>query len=151
MYTPGRNPMKNRRPASRGHTLVEVVISMLLIALVFSLSMPAFLTGKMAIGRSERRDAAADAIHRLSEELKEFVTADRTIVDGPGTGSDGWSLPGDRSGTWALAPGTHDLEPATWAAALMPYQGTLSYMVTIRATPSGPEPNVSFRVAWTEP
>jgi prepilin-type N-terminal cleavage/methylation domain-containing protein len=140
---------KTRRP--RGHTLVEVVIAMLLIAIMTTLVLPTFLTGRISAGRSERRDAAADAVHRLSEELKNYVTADRSLVNGSGTGPDGWSLPGDRSGNWALAPGLHDLDPAVWAAPLAPYQGALSYTVAVRATPSGPEPRVNFRVNWQEP
>lgn len=142
--------MKSRR-LDRGHTLIEVVVSMLLIAVMAALSMPAFLTGRMSEGRSQRRDAAADAVQRLSQELKNYVTADRSIVNGPGAGADGWSLPGDRSNTWALAAGQHDLDPALWAAALTPFQGTISYAVTVRATPSGPEPTVTFQVGWQEP
>lgn len=146
MYTPKKEAMK-----IRGHTLIEVVVSMLLISVMAALSMPAFVTGRMAEGRSQRRDAAADAVQRLSEELKNYVTADRTIVDGPGTGADGWSLPGDLSRNWALAPGQHALDPAQWAAALTPFQGSISYTVTVRNTPSGPEPSVAFRVGWEEP
>lgn len=143
--------MKDPYRWRRGHTLVEVVISMLLIAIMSALALPSFLTGRMSAGRSERREAAADDMHRLSEELKGYVTADRTLVNGSGTGPDGWSLPGDRSGKWALAPGTHDLAPTVWAAPLVAYQGALSYTVAIRATPSGPEPRVSFNVSWREP
>lgn len=143
--------MKGSIRKRRGHTIIEVVVAMLLIAIMSALALPSFLTGQMSVGRSERRDAAADAVHRLSEELKSYVTADRTLVNGSGAGPDGWSLPGDRSGNWALAPGAHDLDPALWAGPLAAYRGALSYTVAVRATPSGPEPSVSFQVSWQEP
>lgn len=134
-----------------GSSLIEVVISMLLIGMMSAMVMPVFLSGRMSGGRSTRRVAAADAIRRVEEELRGYVTADRSVAGGPGTGPDGWSLPGDRSGRWALAPGQHALDSAVWAAALVPYQGEVSYTVSVRFTPSGPQPDVVFRAFWAEP
>lgn len=124
---------------------------MLLIGIVSALSLPSFLSGSMSVGRFERRTAAVDAARRVAEELKQYVTADRSLVNGPGAGLDGWSLPGDLSGSWALAEGSHPLDSAVWAAPLAAYGGTLSYTVAVRNTPSGPQPDVTFRVDWAEP
>lgn len=135
----------------RGTTLVEVVVSTLLIGMMTAMCMPVFLTGRMSVGRADRRAAAADAVHGVAEALKGYVTADLSLANGPGTGFDGWSLPGDLSGRRALESGDHALDSAMWAAPLASYGGVLSYSVAIRATPSGPQPDVSFRVSWVEP
>lgn len=140
-----------RPSAEHGFTLIEVVVSMLILGLMSVMVMPVFLTGRMSVGRSGRRATAADAVHRVAEELKGYVTAETSLVNGPGTGIDGWFLPGDRSGRRALERGAHDLDPAMWAGPLVPYQGAISYEVTVRDTPSGPQPDVSFRVSWAEP
>lgn len=140
-----------RRSAQGGFTLVEVVVSMLLLGLITAMCIPAFLTGRKADGRAERRTAASGAIRRVAEELKGYVTADPSLANGPGTGVDGWNLPGDQSGRRALEAGEHPLNPALWADSLAPFSGRLSYTVSLRATPSGPQPDVTFLVSWEEP
>lgn len=143
--------MLDKRRRDAGFTLVEVTISMLFIGIMTAVCMPTFLTVSMAEGRASRRSAAADAVHRVAEELKRYVTADRSLANGPGTGFDGWLLPGDQSGMPALAPGEHILNPALWAAPLASSGAALSYTVAVRATPNGPQPDVTFRVSWQEP
>ncbi len=143
-------PMRIRRRES-GFTLVEVVIAILLLALIALPLMMALVTGRTASGRSARSVLATAAIHRVSEHLKAYVTADRSLARGPGVGADGWSLPGDRSGSWALAAGRHELDGATWAPDLAAYGGRLAYDVTVRQTPSGPVPTVTFDMTWDEP
>ncbi|MFI5344809.1 MAG: prepilin-type N-terminal cleavage/methylation domain-containing protein [Elusimicrobiota bacterium] len=137
----------------RGSSLVEVVISILLLALMATPIMSVALSGHMAAGRADRRVAAAAAVRRVSEHLKAYVTADRTVARGPGDGEDGWHLPGDGSvARGALDPGHHELDPGLWLpSTLKPYSGTISYDVTRRMTPSGLEPDVSFSVSWNEP
>ena len=142
--------MLHARPDA-GFTLVEVVISMLLVAIMTVSFMPILLTGTMTRGRIDRRSAAASSIRRASETLKAFVTADRALARGPGTGADGWSLVGDLSGRSALEAGHHDLEPTLWSSELATVGGAVSYDVTVRDTPSGPQPTVSFSVSWVEP
>jgi len=144
-----------RSIASRaGFTLLEVVVAMLLIGIMSVMCMPAFLTGRMADGRANRSVAAADAVRRLAEELKLYVTADPALANGPGTGVDGWFLPGDTSGLRALESGVHNLDlahQASWAAPIAPLGGALSYTVAVRSTPAGPQPTVTFLVSWQEP
>jgi hypothetical protein len=136
---------------SRGSSLIEVVVSLLLLAMMTAPIMSAALGAQVFSGRSDRRLAAAAAVHRLSEHLKPYVTADRTAARGPGQGPDGWTLPGDESRLAALESGHHDLQAAQWASALAPYSGNISYDVVVRDTPSGPEPDVRFTVTWVEP
>ena len=139
------------RPSEQGYTLVEVVIATLIIAMMAGPMMSVALTGRMSVGRTDRRVAAAASVRRLSETLKAFVTADRTLALGPGSGADGWTLPGDDSGAYALAAGHHALQVSQWAPALAAYQGAIAYDVAVRSTPSGPQPDVTFSIAWSEP
>jgi type II secretory pathway pseudopilin PulG len=136
-----------------GTTLIEVVVSILLLAMMAAPIMSVVLNGAMISGRTQRRMAAALAVRRVSEHLKAYVTADRSVALGPGIGSDGWNLPGDASGLAALQGGHHALSAALWLQPLepKPYLGVISYDVTNRMTPSGPEPDVRFAISWTEP
>ena len=131
-----------------GTTLIEIVISSLILGLACAAVMPVFLTSSISVARVDRRQAAVDSIRRLTEELKGYVAADRSSITGPGAGSSGWDLPGDKSGKWALEGGRHELDPKMWCAFLADCGGTMSYTVTVRATPSGPQPDVSVTVDW---
>lgn len=130
---------------------MEVIVSILLLAMMATPIMSVALSGRMASGRADRRIAAAAAVQRVSEHLKAYVTADRILARGPGDGDDGWRLPGDASKLPALEPGHHELEPALWSPALETYSGRISYDVAVRRAPSGAEPAVTFSVSWTEP
>ncbi|MDE2509758.1 MAG: prepilin-type N-terminal cleavage/methylation domain-containing protein [Elusimicrobia bacterium] len=136
----------------QGSSLVEVVISILLMAMLAVPIMSVAMSGHMAAGRAARRVAAAAAVRRISEHLKAYVTADRTLVRGPGDGDDGWHLPGDQGAREALGPGRHVLDPTRWLPAeLTAVGGRISYDVTPRRTPLGIEPDVRFSVGWDEP
>ena len=128
-------------------------MSILLVAIMTGPIMSVILNSAMSSGRAQRRLEAAAAVRRLSEHLKAYVTADRSVAAGPGSGLDGWSLPGDASGRAALQDGHHELSPDLWLSSLSPkpYSGSISYDVTGRLTPLGTEPDVRFAVSWTEP
>lgn len=137
---------------NRGSTLAEVVVAVLIVAMMAGPIMSVALTSTMSSGRGARRVQAASDLRRVSEHLKAYVTADRSVAPGPGVGPDGWALPGDSSGLGALEPGHHELAPARWAPDLAPYKGTISYDVALATrTPSGPQPDVTFSVSWEEP
>ncbi len=136
---------------SRGSSLAEVVIAILIVAMMAAPIMSVALTSTMASGRGSRRVAAASAVRRLSEHLKSYLTADAAVTAGPGQGPDGWNLPGDLSAMPALRAGHHELTPGLWAPELSAYQGRISYDVTLGSTTTGPQPNVVFNVTWTEP
>ena len=141
-----------KRTRRGGQSLIEVVIATLLLAMMTVPIMAAALSGRQLTARTTRRLQAAGHARHAAEALKAFVVADTTLISGPGAGPGGWSLSGDASGLNALAPGHHDLDPAEWLGdlAAQPYYGTLSYDVTVRATPQGPQPDVVFNVQWTD-
>lgn len=141
------------RPRGRGgQTLIEVVIATLLLAMMTVPIMAAAFGGRRMSARTTRRMQASSRARHVSEALKAFVVADRTLAAGPGTGSDGWTLSGDASGLPALAAGHHELAPAEWLPDLAapPVSGTISYDVTVRLTPQGPQPDVVFNVRWAD-
>lgn len=139
-----------RRKRCGGQSLIEVIISCGLVMIITIPIMAAALGGHQLTGNtSNRLQAAADARH-LSEALKAYVVADTSIVVGPSGAAgavNGWVLPGDSSGLYALAVGTHTLDPATWLPGL---NGTISYTVATRQTPQGPQADVSFNVQWVD-
>jgi Tfp pilus assembly protein FimT len=142
-------------PPSRdesGETLLEIIIAILLLAMMTVPIMGAALGGRqLTLKTGHRQQAAADSRH-VAEALKAYVVADTSLAEGPGTGTGGWTLPGDESGTYALAAGHHVLTPAVWLPefASPPYNGTISYDVAVRSTPQGPQPDVAFNVQWNE-
>jgi len=131
-----------------GTTLIEIIISLLILGMACAAVMPVFFTSSISAARVDRRQAAVDSVRRLTEELKGYVAADHNDITGPGVGTGGWDLPGDRSGKWALEGGRHELDPKMWCAFLTVCGGTISYTVTVRNTPSGPQPDVSVTVDW---
>lgn len=141
-----------KRTRRGGQTLIEVVIASLLLVMMTIPIMAAALSGRQMTARTTRRLQAAGHARHAAEALKAFVVADATLVSGPGAGSDGWVLSGDASGLNALAAGHHDLSPAEWLPdlAASPYNGTISYDVTVRLTPQGPQPDVVFNVQWAD-
>ncbi len=130
--------------------MVEICVSVLLVAMMAAPIMSTVLTSSMSSLKSDRRMSASAAVRGVSEHLKAFVTADPSLARGSGGGVDGWSLPGDTSELSALEAGHHELDPARWAPGLVGCGGRISYDVTVRATPSGPEPTVTFTVSWNE-
>lgn len=136
-----------------GFTLVEVVVASLLLLVITVPIMSAALGGRSLTARTNRRLAAAGAMRRVSEELKAYVVADASLAQGPGSGGDGWALPGDQSGLRALAAGHHELTPSVFLPSLAgaPYNAVLAYDVAVRQTPQGPQPDVVFDASWSEP
>jgi Tfp pilus assembly protein PilV len=90
-----------RRP---GAALVEVVISVLLTGIAVSAITSAMLATSLQAGLGQDREQAALCLNQLLQELRSYVTADTApSPDAPGgAGADGWQLPGDACGCWAL-------------------------------------------------
>lgn len=130
--------------------MVEICVSVLLVAMMSAPIMSTVLTASMSSRKADRRISAAAAVRGVSEHLKAFVTADRSLVRGPGAGGDGWHLPGDQSGLAALEAGRHELDPVRWAPGLVSCRGQISYDVRVRQTRTGPEPTVTFSVSWSD-
>ncbi len=141
-----------RLKSRSGHTLVEVVIASLLIGMMTVPIMATVYNGRRLTERTTRRVQAAAHVRRLTEALKPYVVADKSLAQGPGTGALGWNLPGDTSPLTALAAGRHDLDPEVWLPDMhaAPLNGRISYDVAVRLTPQGPQPDVTVQVAWDE-
>lgn len=146
------SPSDARRFGRAGLTLVEVVIGMLLVALLIGAMMSIALTGKIGVKKSEKRAVAAMAGGRLLDQLKRYVTADPAASPGPSPGHapNGWGLPGDSCGCYALAAGRHELSADEWLPELAASGGTISYEVRVTATASGPAPTVSLKIDWND-
>ncbi len=78
-----------------GNTLAEVVVGVLLVGIVAASVMSVAVTSRSGGARVGRRTAAGLSGQRLLDALKTYVTADQTVMNGPGNGVDGWRLPGD--------------------------------------------------------
>lgn len=130
--------------------MIELVIAVLIIGVMTAPMVTIGLSGRINMAKTDRRLAAAAAVRKVSEALKAYVTADRTVANGPGSGATGWMLPGDSSNLPALESGTHTLDVSTWAPSLASVGGTLSYTVTQRSTPSGTMADVAFTISWND-
>ncbi|NNN05780.1 MAG: hypothetical protein HKL90_07750 [Elusimicrobia bacterium] len=124
---------------------------MLLLLVAASGVLSALVTDRQSVGRTQRRAAAAQVVRRVSQALKAYVTADTALVAGPGVAPNGWGLPGDACGCYALQAGAHPLSAAAWAPELAALGGAVSYTVTTTPTALGPQPTVAFSVTWQEP
>lgn len=132
-----------------GFTLVEVVIGTLLIAIMVGPLFSVALTARQSKPRVDQKTAAALAANRLLERLKLYVTADTAASPGPapGTSPNGWGLPGDPCGCYALSPGVHQLAPAAWLPELP--GGSIRYTVTALAVGGGvSQPHVDVTLDW---
>jgi len=137
-----------------GYTLLEVVVSILLTAVMVAAIMSVALSSKRGSVKNDRKIIANEAGRQLAARLRGYVTADaaQSTVPGPGVGAGGWKLPGD-SQSYALSCADHSLDnsasnllPAWFAQP--PYNATVSYKVTCQ---SGVPPKVDVTVNWSEP
>lgn len=140
------------RGRPNGFTLIEILISVLLIAAVVTSIFPLLLTSKLQVVKSGRRGEALNYTRQAMETLKAFTTADPSYPTGPGSAAQPWTYPGEPcGGCWALAPGVHDLTqtlPAAFRAS--PVNGTLSYTVSDFACGSRTCKQVQFTSNWSD-
>ena len=148
--------------SSGGYTLIEVVVSLLLTAVLVSSILSVTLSSKKGSGKAERKLIANQLSRDLTSRLKAYVTADPTtaIIPGPGTGANSWSMTSgsivDSCGNcYALSPGSHTLGnflPAWFAAA--PYNAQATYFVDYPqpySVANGTVPWVNVTISWTDP
>lgn len=157
-YPRNMPPRARRIRKSYGGTLVEMIISILILATAVTAMAIGLINGPAQFANLQHKERMALAANGLLQELKNYVTADAAPVLGaPGDldalGRGTWHLPGDNCPDnsyrcWALAPGTHDgssFLPADLKAA--PYNAKLLYTVTMVAG----LPKVDATVTWEEP
>jgi type II secretory pathway pseudopilin PulG len=157
-----------------GYTIIEVIVSIMLTAVMVSAVFSVALTTKTGGGKADRKLLAGQAERSLTAALRSYVTADtaNTAIPGPNaaantggaTGAAGWSIhtaavqtDSMGVGTYALAVGTHILacpaaagaDAACFLAKALrnpPFNGTIQYVVA-----AGSPPQVTVTVNWTEP
>ena len=148
-----------------GYTLVEVMVAMLLTSIMVTSVFSVALTVKTGGNKGERKIKAAAGARQVAAQLKNYVTGDpnNTVINGPGTGSNKWSMDGgvvdDTScaNCYALTAGSHTLTgilPATFEAA--PFNARVIYFVSTTDTITDgvntrPIPSVSITTTWTDP
>ncbi len=153
--------MKVRLAARKGFTLIEVVVSMLLSAVMISAVFSVALSSKQTSARSDRRLAAAQAAQSMMQRLKNYVTSDPASIailgPTPRPGAASWYLNNPPSvvdslgDVYALQPGTHiitgtatDVIPTALAA----YGGKVTYVVA--AAPNS-QLTITVSASWNEP
>jgi type II secretory pathway pseudopilin PulG len=102
-----KNPfMKNRKAI----TLVEVLVSTVIVAMVTFSSFSVFTTSFSSQKKSDKKEVATLAMKMVREKLKNFVTADKNWSLRPNSN---WRLcigsRCDAYNGWALEAGTHDI------------------------------------------
>lgn len=101
--------MKNRN----AFTLVEILVSILISALVAMASFSIFTSSVTAHKKSDKKELAGLAIKMVQEELKNYVTSDTSnaVISGPNVS---WRLCNhlgicDNFSGWALQQGNHTI------------------------------------------
>jgi prepilin-type N-terminal cleavage/methylation domain-containing protein len=156
---------------SRGYTLVEVVVSMLLMSIMVSSVFSLALSARQSGGKSDRRMEASQAAKQMTGLLRNYVTGDpaTTLIDGPNAKNPAnrWSLSDSTVSPpivetctagacvpagYALAPGSHTVTGVLpgWFAG-PPYNAELKYYVGTETIDGLPAPQINVWVDWTEP
>lgn len=163
-----------------GYTLIEAAIAMLLTAIMAGSVFSVALTAKRSSGRGLRKLILDQASRQLSEQLKNYVTADKSAstiggINGPGNGANKWSMTDASAGTgqappeiwdscsasdptnstnncYALEPGSHTLKGylPKWLED-DPYKAKMKYWVEDRPLVDGLiMPKVIITATWKE-
>ena len=155
--------MKNRfrrvpisSKSSNGQSIVEIVISILLLAIVAAGIFGVILTAKKQTTKSKAHEDATLSANQLIQELQNYVTAlDTTdplnLSSAPGT-PPSWHYPGDTNTGWALAVGNHEVStllPLYLQSA--PYTAHLTYTVTVVPVNGQNMNQVNVQITWQEP
>lgn len=157
--------------ASKGFTLIEVIVSVLITAVMVSSVFSISLTSKTSNVKADHTLIAAQASRALATTLQGYVAADplaskftcaaegQGCVTGPSRAglapAQSWSLAWDtNAGVYALNPGTHTLQGylPRWFEQ-KPYFAQVQYYVAFIG-PGGTDtqtPWVNITVTWTEP
>lgn len=152
------------RGASSGLTLVEVMVSILLTAIVVTAVMTVSLTARRGSVRTDRKLLASDSARGLLDRLANYISS--SLEPGIGPNNGGWDLSGDLCDCCGGIPGCYALEPGTHTVTSLlpgevigpPYNMAMSYFVrdTEDAVDAGISradfrPQVSVSVTWDEP
>jgi prepilin-type N-terminal cleavage/methylation domain-containing protein len=138
-----------RRPASGGVTLIEVLISIVILAMAVMMIYSAATATARVQAELSNPEEIANSIAGLNDVLRNYVSADpspATAVDFAPSGS--WALPGDAC-DWALRVGclhAADSFLSPWIKDRHP-NATLRYSVAAPAVADDPM-IVTYSVQW---
>ena len=143
--------LRVRRP-NDGFTLVEVVIAALLLSIGITALFSVCVSVRFKVNKDVYSGQMDFYARQLLEDLKSYVTADITILDGAPGNSGSWCHPKDSGcpGGWALAEGDHDVTgmlPASLSNA--PVNAKLFYNVKLQTSP--PVRRVDVTMTWDTP
>lgn len=136
-----------------GYTLVETMISMLLVATIVTSVFSMVLTAKVGSVKSGNQGKAHLFARQQAEKLKAYISADLAAPGPRGTAlpsPDNWKFPGDTSGNYALAPGVHNVT-GNLPGSLVTLGWTMTYNVTTVACGAKTCQKVDFTVGWPGP
>lgn len=131
--------------------MVELLISMLLLATAVSAILAGMLSAPQNLNRAQRKVQGTQYAEALLQELKNFVIDETLISDGTVSAAD-WHLPDDTNPDWALADGDHDataMLPSAFRSA--PFNASMTYAVSTVLQNGLPTKSVSVQLSWSEP
>lgn len=112
---------------SRGQTLVEVAVGVIIAAMTSVAVFSVILSGTVSQKKADKREAAAAVLAHAQGTLKAYVSAVPTEgTYTPGLPVGHWSA--EPGAAWALAPGAHDITSILTGGPLA--GGTFTYNVT---------------------
>lgn len=142
---------------TRGVMLVEALIAGLLLAITVLAVFAVILSGFSTTKYGEIKYQANLQARQLQEELKNYVTADTSVINGA-PGSPAWHLPGDTcsgcaggANCWALDACTHDVTARLPVEFRNDYNATMSYTVSVQTYSGKLLRDVRIDVNWTAP
>ena len=174
-----RNDDKRMEKKTRGATLIEVVVAVLLSAVMVSAIFSVALTAKSESKMTEESNTASQAVRQLSAQLHLYVTGYYNYISGfnptmneiPGPSCPDCALGSGNQNTWAwnsvtmptwgvgvsdscggyvLAQCTHSLQHyLPQWFESAPYDARISYTVTVPNVSEGPQVNIT--TTWNNP
>jgi hypothetical protein len=135
-----------------GSTLAEVLVGAIIMAMAAAVVGGILLSTYKLKSCDKVRYSLAAAEADLREDLKNYVTADTSIITNA-PGDPPWHMPEDVScdDCWALAPGVHDVSGRLSRAIGAEYNATLTYTVTQRQWQGRTVTNVKITTNWQQP
>jgi len=135
-----------------GSTLIEVVVGAMILVMAAAVIGNVMLSTFMVKRSDKLRYDLSVETAALREHLKNYVTADTSIVSNA-PGFPPWHMPEDSScaSCWALSPGVHDVTSRLPAGLRADYKATLKYTVSIKDYHGRNVSNVRIETSWELP
>ncbi|MDD5656971.1 MAG: hypothetical protein PHF00_06920 [Elusimicrobia bacterium] len=132
-----------------GAALVEIIISILIIAFGVAGVAGTLLISSRAPKQAEDKERAATYLSSLLEELRTYVTADTAHNDD--APEPDWKLHGDACDCWALKAGEHDVSARLDSDFKDKYKAKMAYTVSLVSKNGEDMRQVKAQLDWTPP